>query len=213
MVPFGWMAHRMPDGTTDWDLVERIKAGDDQAFDLLMGRYKRPVLHFVYRMTHDVSVADDLAQDVFVRVYQNIRKPSFRRTPAAFSSWLFQVTRNATLDYLRWRKRHPSESLAVMDEHGEAIPARTRSAPEEAVAHETREAIAASVALLPEDQRTVLLLAEYEDLPHAEIADVLKCSVKSVEGRLFRARRFLRHRLSQFFHESLQPPAPQGIGK
>lgn len=185
----------MTDEQTDWTLVQAVKAGDEQAFDLLLARHKRPVLGFVYRMLGDAAEAEDVAQDVFVRAYRSIRKPAFRQTNAAFSTWLFQVARYAALDRIRWRKRHPAESLAAMDESGGLIAGSGRTAYEEAVSGEVGEQIAAAVALLPEDQRTALILAEYDDLPQSEIAAVMHCSLKSVEGRLARARRFLRLRL------------------
>ena len=81
----------MAEINVDWSLVEQVKAGDDRAFDAMMARYKRPVMNFVYRMIGDAGEAEDLAQDVFVRAYQNIRKPGFHQTTGAFSTWLFQV--------------------------------------------------------------------------------------------------------------------------
>jgi RNA polymerase sigma-70 factor, ECF subfamily len=185
----------VPEEHNDWSLVARVKAGDDQAFDTIMGRYKRPILGFVYRMIGDAAEAEDVAQDVFMRAYQSIRKPGFHQTTAAFSTWLFQVARNAALDCLRRQKRHPAESLTVMDDHGESLASTGRTSHEESAARETGEQIAAAVALLPDEQRAALILAEYEDFSHADIAAVLKCSLKSVEGRLFRARQFLRQRL------------------
>ncbi len=185
----------MPDKPTDWSLVEQVKAGDDRAFDALMARYKLPVLNFVYRMTGDGSEAEDVAQEVFVDAYRTIRKPSFHRTTAQFSTWLFQVARNAALDSLRHRKRHPAESLSVLEENGAMLAGAARTAQEESADKETGQKIAAAVALLPEDQRSALILSEYEDRSYAEIAAVLKCSLKSVEARLYRAKHFLRDRL------------------
>ena len=179
----------------DWALVEKIEAGDDPAFDGLMARYQRPILSFVYRMIGDAVEAEDVAQDVFARAYQSIRASRVHRTTGQFSTWLFQVARHAALDCLRRRKRHPAESLAAMDDRGESTACAGRTAHEESVARETGEQIAAAVALLPEDQRTVLILAEYENLSYADIAAVMKCSPKSVEARLYRARQFLRDRL------------------
>jgi RNA polymerase sigma-70 factor (ECF subfamily) len=160
-----------------------------------MGRHKVPVVRFVYRMLGDTSDAEDVAQDVFVRAYRHIRKPGFRNTGARFSTWLFQVARNAALDSLRWRKRHPSESLAEIEDRGGTPAAAGRTPPEESAARETGAQIAAAVALLPEDQRAALVLSEYEGLSNAEVAAAMRCTVKSVEGRLFRARGFLRQRL------------------
>jgi RNA polymerase sigma-70 factor (ECF subfamily) len=193
------------DSDTGWTLVERAKAGDARAFDAIMARYRRPVINFVYRMVGNASEAEDVAQDVFVRTYRSIRKPAFRQTNGEFSTWLFQVARNAALDSIRRRKRHPVESLATMDDHGESIADHGRTAYEESAANETGEQIAAAVALLPEDQRTALVLSEYESFSQTEIAAVLKCSLKSVEGRLFRARRFLRQRLRRLLEQD--PPA------
>ena len=184
------------DTNTDWTLVEQVQAGDDRAFDALMARYKRPILSFVFRMIGDAVEAEDVAQDVFVRAYRSLRKPGFRQTTGAFSTWLFQVARNAALDCLRRRIRHPTESLAALDDQGESMPGAGRTAREEAAAQETGAQIAAAVALLPEDQRTALVLSEYEDLSQLQIAAVLKCSLKSVEGRLYRARQTLRHALA-----------------
>ncbi len=177
-------------------MVERVRGGDNGAFDAVMERYKRPVLNFVYRMIGDASEAEDVAQDVFVRAYRAMLKPGFRRTTAEFSTWLFQVARNAALDCLRRRRRHPAESLAVLEAGGATIPAGGATAVEEVMARETGNRIAAAVARLPEDQRTALVLSEYEDLPHDRIAAIMQCSRKSVEARLYRARQFLRERLA-----------------
>ena len=185
------------DQQTGWSLVEQAAAGDDRAFEALMERYKRPILNFVFRIIGEASEAEDVAQDVFVRVYRAIHQPGLRRTTGEFSTWLFRVARNAALDCLRRRKRHPAESLTALEDHGETLVGAGSTAAEEAAAEETGEQIAAAVDLLPEDQRTALVLAEYEGLPYSQIAGVLKCSRKSVEARLYRARRFLRQRLAR----------------
>ncbi len=184
--------------TADWALVERVKAGDDEAFTVLMGRYRRPVLNFVFRMIGDAVEAEDLAQDVFVRAYRHMRQPAFHQTGAAFSTWLFQVARHAALDCIRHRKRHPSESLERLEDRGESTPDAGATAAATVAAREIGEQIAAAVARLPEDQRTAIVLSEYEDLSYARIAAIMACSEKSVEARLYRARRFLRKRLAPF---------------
>lgn len=169
---------------TDYQLVERLQRGEDAAFDELLSRYKRPVLNFSYRLLGDASEADDVAQEVFVRVYQRIGDYEPR---GKFSTWLFALARNACIDRQRYRKRHPTEPL--------------ESAPEPAVVSrevQTREIgahIAAAVAELPEDQRTAIVLAEYQGMSYAEIAAVMRCSEKSVESRLYRAKQTLRARL------------------
>ncbi len=186
----------MPD-QSDWILVESVRAGDDRAFDVIMARHKRPVLSFVFRMMGDASEAEDVAQEVFVRAYQSLCKPGFHQTTAKFSSWLFQIARNAALDGLRRRKRHPTESLSALEDKGESLPGTVPAAAEAAVLKEIGAQIAAAVALLPEDQRTAIILSEYEGLSYSEIAVVMKCSPKSVEARLYRARQFLRRHLTE----------------
>jgi len=165
---------------TDSELVQRLQRGEETAFDDLMGRYKRPVLNFCYRMIGDE--AEDVAQEVFVAVYQRIGDYRLR---GRFSTWLFALARNACIDRLRYRKRHPTEPL-------EGIPE-----PAELKAYDDiGEHIAAAIAELPEEQRTAIVLAEYHGLSYAEIATVMKCSEKSVESRLYRAKRTLRQRLT-----------------
>jgi RNA polymerase sigma-70 factor (ECF subfamily) len=183
------------DPPADWELVRQVQAGREAAFSLLMKRYQGPVLDFVYRMLGHATDAREIAQDVFVRAYAGIGKPSFRPAGAQFSTWLFQVARHAALDALRWRRRHPTTPLAELEEHGAALPATGPTAARESETRETGRLIADAVAQLPEDQRTALILAEYEGLAYAQIAAVMNCSEKSVETRLYRARIFLRRRL------------------
>ncbi len=192
----GHLNGSMPDEHTDWYLVEQVKSGNDDAFVTLMARFKRPVLSFVFRMIGDATEAEDLAQDVFVRAYRQMLRPDFRRTTAKFSTWLFQVARNRSLDCLRRRRRHPAEPLTGLEAGGKTISSPGVTAADGVMARETGDAIAAAVALLPEDQRTAIILAEYEELSYAQIADIMECSLKSVEARLYRARQFLRKRLA-----------------
>ena len=182
---------------TDWQLVERIQDGNDCAFDTLMLHYKRPILNFIYRMIGDATEAEDIALDVFAHAYRALTSSGFQRGTAEFSTWLFQIARHAALDYVRYQKRHPTEPLTEQeDETGHAISITEKTAHDDAVAHETGTQIAAAIAELPEDQRTAIVLSEYEDRSHTEIAAIMKTSAKSVEARLYRARQFLRQRLA-----------------
>ena len=168
----------------DSELVRQIQSGDDAAFDELMRRYKRPVVSFVFRMLGNAEDAADIAQDVFVRVYQNL---DTYRSSTKFSTWLFASARNAAIDRLRWRARHPTESM-------ESAPELTMSSgtAEDVAAREVGAEIAAALDKLPEDQRTALVLSEYQGMSYAEIAAVMRCSEKSVESRLYRAKQTLR---------------------
>ncbi len=186
----------------DWDLVAGIKGGGEAAFETLVARYRGPVLGFVYRMIGDETEAQDVAQDVFVRAYRTIMQPRFRPGDAAFPTWLFQVARNAAIDVLRKRRRRPLLFFSSMEEDGGTLPAAGGTAADHAMAGDTAAHIATAVARLPEDQRTAFILAEYQGLAYAEIAAVMRSSVKSVEARLYRARRFLRSRLAPLMHPS-----------
>ena len=179
----------------DRALVERSRRGDEQAFVELVTRYKRPILNFAYRFLGDAHAADDVAQEVFIKAYRGLGGFSYASRHAKFSTWLFQIARNAAIDALRRRSRNPAQT-ATADTSVllESLPA-AGSMSQEIAAHELGMQIAAAVTSLPEDQRTAVVFAEYEGLSTREIADVMRCSVKSVEARLYRARQTLRHAL------------------
>lgn len=172
---------------SDTELIAAVQSGDDAAFDEIMRRYKAPLLNFVYRHLGNASDAEDVAQEVFVSIYRHMHD---FRPDTKFSTWLFGCARNASIDRIRWRKRHPT---AVLDEAPPPVTTDTGAAG--AVAHEIGASIAAAVAELPEEQRTAIVLSEYHGLPDAAIARVMGCSKKSAELRLYRAKRTLRKRL------------------
>jgi len=159
----------------------------DAAFEDLLARYRRPVLNFVYRLLGDAAEAEDVAQEVFVRAYRHFGELDPRREA---SPWLFTLARNAAIDRLRYRQRHPTEPLDSAPE-----PA---SVSREVETRELGDQIAAAIQSLPEDQRTAVVLAEYHSLSYAEIAEIIDCSVKSVESRLYRAKATLREKLRGF---------------
>jgi RNA polymerase sigma-70 factor (ECF subfamily) len=173
--------------TTDLEFIQQVHAGNDAGFEELMRRYKKPVLNFVYRLLGNASEADDVAQETFVRAYQHLAS---YRPKEKLSTWLFAIARNAAIDRLRYRQRHPTESLSGIVA---ASPARGPAA--EAANRELGAQIAAAVEALPEDQRTAIVLAEYNGLSQTEIAAIMDCSAKSVESRLYRAKATLRERL------------------
>jgi RNA polymerase sigma-70 factor (ECF subfamily) len=172
---------------TDSVLVIRLQADDDDAFEELMRRYKRPVVNFCYRLLGNVTDADDIAQETFVRVYQQRAKLDADRP---FTTWLFTVARNLCLDRHRYRQRHPAEPLDTAPE-----PATDSREIEN---RELAAAITAAIADLPEDQRTAIILAEYHGQSYTEIAGVMRCSEKSVESRLYRAKQTLRNSLRRW---------------
>ena len=181
---------------SDREILEEIRKGTERALDLLMLRYKQPLVDFAYRMTGDPVEAEDVAQEVFIKAYRNICNSGFRDDTASVSAWLFRVARNAAIDRLRKRKRRPTSYLEDATGGANAVPGSGGTASDAVIASETGREVAAAVAGLPEDQRTAVILAEYEGLSYAEIAAVMNCSEKSVESRLYRARQHLRRLLS-----------------
>ena len=164
--------------------MEQLRSGDETALAELMRQYRHPIVNFCYRLLGNASDADDVAQETFVRCYQARQR---LRPGAKLSTWLFTIARNLCLDRLRYRKRHPTEPL-------ESAPEPVTIS-DEIGNREISSAIATAVAQLPEDQRTVVVLAEYHGQSYAEIAAIMHCSSKSVEARLYRAKQTLREQL------------------
>jgi RNA polymerase sigma-70 factor (ECF subfamily) len=173
----------------DAQLMIQLASGDDAVLETIMHRYKAPILNFALRMLGSHPDAEDVAQDVFVRVYQHRHDYN---PDQKFSTWLFGIARNAAIDRLRWRTRHPTEGL-----DDTAIPPTSpEPSPSDATAaSELGAEIARAIAALPEDQRTVIVLSEYHALSHAEIAAIVHTSEKAVESRLYRAKQTLRQQL------------------
>lgn len=181
----------------DQALVERVQRGDQAAFTLLVERYQLPLYQFTFRLLNDAALAQDATQEAFARGW--LKSASFRfRGQARFSTWLFQLARNAAIDLLRKRRERPME--AVSTEPASAIP----DAAEMLSRREQAARIAAAVAALPEAQRVAITLSEYHGLPTREIARVLRCSTRAAESHLYRARQSLRIALADC-REGLRP--------
>ena len=174
----------------------RLSSGDDAALNALMDRHGERLFHYLLRQLNNESDAADLAQESFVRVYQN----RTRFDPAQkFSTWLYTIATNLLRDRFRWRQRHPQVSLDAEREEAGAIldtlPDTAATPAEQIVTEERAVEVRKAIESLPDDLRSPLLLSEYEGLSHAEIGAVLSCSTKAVETRLYRARNHLRKRL------------------
>jgi RNA polymerase sigma-70 factor (ECF subfamily) len=179
--------------------MARLVNGHDAALNDLMERHGEKLFHYLIRSLQDENDAADLAQETFVRVFQN----RWRFNPSQkFTTWLYAIASNLVRDRYRWRSRHPQVSLDAENDQTEAslkdnLP-NTEEAPDQGL--QTRErvdAVRKAVAALPAELRQPLILAVYQDLPQAEIAAILKCSVKAVETRIYRARQQLRERLAE----------------
>lgn len=190
------------DAEHDTHLMLRLQSGDDGALNELMTRWQTPLIRFIYRYVGDQDEALDLAQETFVRIYQN--RAGYRAS-AKFSSWLFTIASNLCRNSIRWKLRHPTVSLAREDDCNDnpadamdALPGRDGEAPSDtAEQNETVRCVQESIQSLPHDLKTVVLLFEYEDLSYEEIAGTLSCSPKAVETRLYRARKILREKLER----------------
>jgi len=186
-----------PSAAADADCMTRLQDGDDLALNELMDRWQKPLSTFLFRYTGNEIAAIDLAQETFVRVYENRR--SYRG--GQFSSWLFSIAANLCKNHARWQSRHPTVSLDAMD--GEGASLRETISPdaspsERAVSEELAAAVRDAVHALPHDLKTVTLLFEYQDQSHGEIASTLGCTAKAVETRLYRARQILREKLARW---------------
>jgi RNA polymerase sigma-70 factor (ECF subfamily) len=176
----------------------RLTEGHDAALSDLMARHGERLFHYLIRQVQSEAEAADLAQEAFVRVYQNRTKFDRRQK---FSTWLYAIATNLSRDRLRWRSRHPQVSLEAEDEQSGTTLlqhlADPQPTPEQRLESDERaETVRKAVAALPEELRTPLILAEYEERSQAEIAVMLKCSPKAVEMRLYRARNQLREQLA-----------------
>jgi len=176
--------------------MDRLSSGHDAALNALMDRHGERLFHYLLRQLNNESDAADLAQETFVRVYQN----RTRFDPAhKFSTWLYTIATNLLRDRFRWRQRHPQVSLDAEREEAGAIldtlPDTAATPAEQIVTEERAVEVRKAIESLPDDLRSPLLLSEYEGLSHAEIGAVLSCSTKAVETRLYRARNHLRKRL------------------
>ena len=186
-----------PSEAPDQADMARLAEGRDDALNPLMERHGARLFHYLIRVLQDETEAADLAQETFVRVYQNRARFNPDRK---FSTWLYASATNLARDRLRWLARHPQVSIESRDDDDaglkNVLPANQPTPPETLEAEERAAAVRRALAELPEELRLPLVLAEYEERSHAEIAAVLDCSAKAVEMRLYRARQQLRAKLA-----------------
>jgi RNA polymerase sigma-70 factor, ECF subfamily len=187
----------------DAELMLRVKGGDGSAFEELVGKYKQPVINLMYRMIRDLDEAEDLAQNVFIRVYQSAHR---YQISAKFSTWIFTIARHLCLNEIRRRGRHPAESMDALYDEGEEKPARqfrdaqAVSAPQAFLEGELEAKIQEALLDLPGNQRLAIVLCREEELSYEEIAQVLGCSVSATKSLIHRARESLKQKLKPYLH-------------
>ena len=179
-------------GPSDEELMHRLQTGEDAALAPLMQRWEIPMKRFIFRLIGNPTEAEDLAQEVFMRVYT---KRHTYRIGAKFSTWCFSIAANQAKNRLRWWHRRPTLSLnawtAAGGDAADETPAGAQAGTE-TIRRERVAAVQTAVAALPLDLRTALVLFEFEGLAMAEIAETLGCTAKAVENRLYRARQQLK---------------------
>jgi RNA polymerase sigma factor (sigma-70 family) len=180
----------------DAELMLRLKNGEDSILNELMTRWEQSLVAFIYRYIGHQTDALDLAQETFIRVYETRHRYTVQ---AKFSTWLFAIAANLCRNYLRWRQRRRESVPETLDteeaELAEYVQSLDDSPDQAAMRSESISLIKVAIDRLPHDLKTALLLYEYQSLSYAEISSVLKCSVKAVEMKLYRARQSLREGL------------------
>lgn len=188
---------RTAEDAEDIRLMRLVSEGDMTAFEELVERHQRLVIGTVGRMLSTNSDAEDIAQQVFVRIWKNAKRYEPR---AKFTTWLLKITRNLVFNELRRRSRHPAVPLQTeSDEEERPLKDEHAVSPDVALLeHELQEAVDAAIAQLPETQRMAVILRRYEELSYEEIAETLDQSVSAVKSLLFRARTELRESLKRY---------------
>jgi RNA polymerase sigma-70 factor (ECF subfamily) len=185
------MIDRLGQDPEDWDLeavVREAQRGNRRAFDVLCERCSDMVFRTVYGFLGDYGLAQEVTQDVFVKVY---RKLPTCRQPAKFISWLLTIATNESRNALRgkknawWRRRHSYEEAIAT---GLERPATDPQPPDQAITHEQQQVIRQAVHRLSPELREVIVLHYYVDMTYEEIADVLNCPIGTVKSRLHTAR-------------------------
>jgi RNA polymerase sigma-70 factor (ECF subfamily) len=180
----------------DAELMLRVKEGDGASFGLLLEKHRSPVVHFLYRMVQNQAVAEELAQEVFLRVYRS--RSSYEPT-AKFTTWLFRIATHLALNSLRDGKNERLQER--LDRDSAEMPTRqvsdNKPSVEQKMVYQVRLAeVRRAVAALPEKQRAAVLMHKYEEMEYSQIARVLRCSESAVKSLLFRAYETLRARLA-----------------
>ena len=189
------------EGYTDAEVMLRVKAGDESAFDYLVQKYRRPLVSFMYRMARNTAAAEDLAQEVFLRVY---RSRQTYEASAKFTTWLYRIATNLAVNHARDTRHERPEVTVSLDEPDEEtgttldVVDGTVTAEEALVRRERMRAIRSKVEALPERQKLAVIMHKYQQMDYKQIAGVLKLSESATKSLLFRAYETLREQLKEF---------------
>ena len=193
--PGGWAQ------LSDAEIMLRVAAGDEAGFGILVEKYRRQMVHYMFRMVHNQAIAEELAQEVFLRVY---RARASYRAEAKFSTWLYRIATNLGVNHAR-DTRHERGAQAVYLDQADPetgttpdVADTTPSVEQDMLRDARLAAIRKHVMALPERQRTAVLMHKYQDLDYKQIGAVLKLSESATKSLLFRAYQTLRERLKEF---------------
>jgi RNA polymerase sigma-70 factor, ECF subfamily len=198
---FDTLADMSADLDPDAALMLRVKQGDSGAFAELVDKYKLPVLNLIYRMVRDATEAEDIAQSVFVQVFKSASR---YEVASKFSTWLFTIARNLSLNEIRRRSRHPADSIDAARPDQEDQPLQqyedkaTVPPPDRLLHSELELKIEEALAALPENQRTAILLCRQDELSYEDIAKVVGCSLSATKSLIHRGRETLKQKLKPY---------------
>lgn len=188
-------------GLTDAEVMLRVKAGDQAAFDYLVQKYRRAMISFMYRMAHNSAAAEDLAQDVFLRVY---RSRDTYAASAKFTTWLYRIATNLAVNYARDTRHEKPENTVSLDQPDEEtgltmdVADNSLTVEQNILRRERMAAIRKHVQELPERQRMAVVMHKYQGMDYRQIAEVLHLSESATKSLLFRAYETLRDKLKDF---------------
>jgi len=185
----------------DAAIMLELRAGNVAGFDYLIQKYRKPIIHFMYRMVHNRAVAEELAQEVFLRVY---RSRETYRAEARFSTWLYRIATNLGVNYARDNRHERTASMIYLDETDSEtnttpdVADSTPSAESNLLRRERLDAIRQHILALPERQRLAVLMHKDDGMDYKQIGEVLKLSESATKSLLFRAYQTLREKLKDF---------------
>src|SRR6202049_103947 len=183
---------------TDSELMSKVGLGDKSSFDILLERHRALVINHLYRLIRNRPIAEELAQDVFLRVY---RSRKTYQPQAKFTTWLFRITTNIALNWRRDTRREAAYMRLDEDNHSSRkieLPDPMLRADERLVLNHRAQEIRAAIEILSPKQQAAVLMHQYQGTAYAEIAQALDCSIPALKSLLFRAYQTLRQRLAHF---------------
>lgn len=179
---------------TDEDLMKKTLEGDKKSYYLLVSRWNKQIFNFFYKNTQDITLSEDLSQEVFISVW----KTKFYNPTAPFYSWLYKIAKNKLIDYGRKKKI----SFVSLDDNPEVFEVESdkyQSNIDRLIQEEQEDIIKKALRELPEDQRTIIILSKYQKLPYEDIAKIMNCSNDAVKVKVFRTIKILAKKFKELY--------------